>query len=337
MRFAGTRGAGTVECPSLLPPPPTPLPPPAPAPARRPHPLLGVLLIAGATLAFASMDNSIRLLGHRLPVIFIFWARYAFQAVVMGLWLAGRHGRAGFASGSPRFQGLRGLLLTATSALSFYGLQHVPAPEFTAVAMLAPLLVIAGAAAWLGEPVRPAQRVLVVAGFLGAVLVVRPGSGLFGLAALYPAAFAVVFAAFQLLTRRLAGHEPPATTHFYTGAVGTLLLLPFLLAGGVDLVAVVTAAPGWTLGLALLLGVLGTGGHLLLILAFGVAPAATLMPFSYLQIGFATLIGAAIFGSWPDGWSLTGMAVIAASGATAAWLNARGTPRPGRAGGPPAR
>jgi drug/metabolite transporter (DMT)-like permease len=295
--------------------------------------LLGLLLIAGAALAFAAMDNSIRLLGRRLPVIFIFWARYAFQAAAMGIWLAWRHGRAGFHSGSPRFQGLRGLLLTATSALSFYGLQHVPAPEFTAVAMLAPLLVIAGAAAWLGEPVRPAQRALVAVGFLGALLVVRPGSGLFGLPALFPAAFAFVFAAFQLLTRRLAGHEPPATTHFYTGATGTLLLLPFLLAGGGEVVAAVTAAPPWALALALLLGVLGTGGHLLLILAFGVAPAATLMPFSYLQIGFATLLGVAIFGVWPDGWSLAGMAVIAASGATAAWLDVRGAPQPGRAGG----
>ncbi len=281
-------------------------------------------LIAGATLAFALMDNSIRLLGRRLPVILLFWARYAFQAVAMGLWLALRHRRAGFATANPRFQGLRGLLLTATSALSFYGLQHVPAPEFTAVSMLAPLLVIAGAAAWLGEPVRPAQRALVAVAFLGALLVVRPGAGLFGWAALYPAAFAVVFAAFQLLTRRLAGLERPATTHFYTGAVGTLLLTPFALAAAGEIQAAVAAAPAWALALALLLGVLGTGGHLLLILAFGVAPAAALMPFSYLQIGFATLIGAAMFGAWPDGWSLAGMAVVAASGAAAAWLNARG-------------
>jgi len=285
-----------------------------------------VLLIAGAALAFASMDNSIRLLGRRLPVILLFWSRYAFQTIAMGLWLSLRRGRAGFATANPRFQALRGLLLTLTSALSFYGLQHVPAPEFTAVSMLAPLLVIAGAAAWLGEPVRPAQRALVVVAFAGAVLVVRPGSGLFGLAALFPAAFAFVFAAFQLLTRRLAGHEPPATTHFYTGATGTLLLLPFLLASGGELGPAILAASPWVLALGLLLGLLGTGGHLLLILAFGVAPAATLMPFSYLQIGFATLIGVAMFGQWPDGWSLAGMAVIAASGATAAWLNVRGAP-----------
>lgn len=300
-------------------------PPPA---SPRPHPLLGVLLIAGAGLSFAVMDNSIRLLGRALPVIVLFWSRYAFQALVMGCWLAARRGPAGFATGSPRFQGLRGLLLTATSALSFYGLQRMPAPEFTAITMLTPLLVLAGAAAWLGDPARPAQRALVGVGFLGALLVVRPGSGLFGAAALFPAAFTVVFAAFQLLTRRLAGREPPATTHFWTGAVGTALLTPFLLAGGEELLAAVRGAPAWALALTALLGALGTGGHLLLLLAFGAAPASALMPFSYLQIGFATLIGAAMFGLWPDGWSLGGMAVIALSGATAAWLNARPAPGP---------
>jgi drug/metabolite transporter (DMT)-like permease len=103
------------------------------------------------------------------------------------------------------------------------------------------------------------------------------------------------------------------------------VLTPFLLAGGDDLLAAVGAAPGWALALTALLGILGTGGHLLLILAFGVAPAASLMPYSYLQIGFATLIGAAMFGAWPDGLALAGMAVVAASGATAAWLGARGT------------
>jgi len=299
------------------------VPLPSPAASPRPHPLLGVLLIGGAGLCFALMDNSIRLLGRALPVLVLFWFRYAFQALVMGLWLSRRRGRAGFASGSPRFQLLRGLLLTATSALSFYGLQRMPAPEFTAITMLAPLLVLVGAGAWLGEPVRPAQRALVGLGLVGALLVVRPGSGLFGAAALFPAAFTVVFAGFQLLTRRLAGREPPTTTHFWTGAVGTAVLTPILLAGGADALAAVRAAPGWALALTALLGLLGTGGHLLLILAFGVAPASSLMPFAYLQIGFATLIGAAMFGAWPDGPALAGMAVIAASGAGAAWLGAR--------------
>jgi drug/metabolite transporter (DMT)-like permease len=298
--------------------------------ARRDHPLLGIALIAAATVLFASMDNSARWLGRRLPVLSFFWARYAFQAAAMGLWLAAAHGRAGFKSASVRFQLLRGLLLAAVSALVFYGLQHMPAPEFTAINMLAPLLVTVLAAAWLKEPVTRLQRALVAGGFLGALLVVRPGSGLYGWAALFPVASALCFASFQLLTRHLAGTERVATTHFFTGAVGTAVLTPFLLADLGAVLPAVRAAPPGVLAVVLLLGALGTAGHLLLILALGLAPASVLMPFSYLQIGFATALGALIFDQWPDGWSFAGMGVIAACGAAGAWLNVRGRrPPPG--------
>jgi drug/metabolite transporter (DMT)-like permease len=292
--------------------------------APRHRPLLGIALIALATLFFASMDNTARWLGRHLPVLSFFWARYAVQAAIMALWLGARQGRAGFRSASPRFQLLRGLLLAATSALVFYGLQHVPAPEFTAINMLAPLLVTVLSAAWLKEPTTGLQRGLVGGGFLGALLVVRPGSGLFGWAALFPIASALCFASFQLLTRHLAGTESVATTHFFTGAVGTAVLTPFLLADLGPAVAAIGAAPAGVLALVLLLGVLGTAGHLLLLIALGQAPASTLMPLSYLQIGFATVLGGLIFGQWPDGWSLAGMAVIAACGAAGAWLNVRG-------------
>jgi len=302
--------------------------------ARRDHPLLGIALLATATVCFATMDNSARWLGRHLPVLIFFWARYAIQAAVMALWLGVRRGRAGFRSASPRFQLLRGLLLLATSALVFYGLQHMPAPEFTSINMLAPLLVTVLSAAWLREPVTRLQRALVAGGFLGALLVVRPGAGVFGWAALFPVASALAFASFQLLTRRLAGTESAATTHFFTGAVGTALLTPLLLADLPGAAAAAGAAPASVIAVVLLLGALGTAGHLLLILALGLAPAATLMPFSYLQIGFATVLGALIFDQWPDGWSLAGMAVIAACGAAGAWLNVRGASRPPPGPGP---
>lgn len=297
------------------------------APAR-PHPLLGVALVVATTLCFAALDNTARYLGRHLPVVVFFWVRYAVQVVAMGAWLGWRRGADGFRSGSPRFQALRGTLLTVVSGLNFYGLREMPAPEFTAIHMLAPLLVTAGSAALLSEPVGLGQRALVACGFLGALLVVRPGSGVFGWAALFPVASAVVYAGFQLLTRRMAATEAPATTHFWTGAVGMLLVAPFLVAGGAPLLEAVRGASPLLLGLAVLIGVLGTAGHLLLILALGLAPAATLMPFLYLQIGVSTLLGAAVFGQWPDAWSFAGMAVIAASGAATAWLHLRNRPPP---------
>ena len=294
----------------------------------RQRPLLGVLLIALAAMCFATMDSSSRYLGGYMPVLLFFWARYLFQATVMGVWLLATQRAAGFRSAHPRFQAVRGALLAATSAASFYGVQHMPVPEFTAINMLTPLLVIVLAGAWLKEPVTTLQRGLVLGGFIGALIVIRPGAGVFGWAVLFPLGGALTYASFQVLTRRLSGSESPLTTHFYTGLTGTLILTPVLLASPLDVAGTLAASPAWQIGLMLAIGALGTTGHLLLILALGMAPTATLMPFVYLQIAAATVLGWLIFDQWPDAWALLGMAVIALCGATGAWLNMRGAPKP---------
>jgi drug/metabolite transporter (DMT)-like permease len=290
----------------------------------RQRPLLGVVLIALAASCFATMDSASRHLGAFVPVLLFFWVRYAFQASVMAVWLALRGGPAAFATAHPRFQAIRGALLAATSAMSFYGVQHMPVPEFTAINMLTPLLVIVLAGWWLHEKVSPLRWALVAGGFAGALIVIRPGSGAFGWAVLFPLAGALTYASFQVLTRRLSGHESPYTTHFYTGLTGTLILTPFLLGGPIPVAATLQAAPGWQIGLMLAIGALGTTGHLLLILALGMAPTATLMPFVYLQIAVATVIGWLAFQHVPDTMAFVGMGVIAACGAAGAWLNVRG-------------
>jgi drug/metabolite transporter (DMT)-like permease len=223
---------------------------------------------------------------------------------------------------------MRGGLLAATSSMSFYGVQYMPVPEFTAINMLTPLLVIVLAGWFLHERVSPMRWALVVGGFAGALIVTRPGSGVIGWAAIFPLAGAFSYAGFQVLTRRLSGSESPITTHFYTGLVGSLLLTPVLLLSPVPVLATLAAAPAWQIGLMLLIGALGTTGHLFLILALGMAPTAVLMPFIYLQIAVATLLGWLIFHQVPDGWALVGMGVITACGAAGAWLNMRSSKTP---------
>ena len=289
----------------------------------RQRPLLGVTLIVLMAACFATMDSTSRYLGQFMPVLVFFWARYVFQGAVMALWLAATRGAAGFRSAHPRFQAIRGALLAATSAASFYGVQHMPVPEFTAINMLTPLLVIVLAAAWLHEPVTALQRLLVLGGFIGALVVIRPGSGVLGWAVLFPLGGALTYASFQVLTRRLSGAESPTTTHFYTGLTGSLILTPVLLASGLDVPAILAAAQPQHLALMLAIGLLGTTGHLLLILALGMAPTATLMPFVYVQIAVATGLGWLIFAQWPDAFALLGMVVIAACGAAGVWLNMR--------------
>jgi drug/metabolite transporter (DMT)-like permease len=295
-------------------------------PAQRP--LLGITLIALAASCFATMDSASRYLGGFMPVLLFFWARYAFQAVAMGAWLSARGGRAAFATAQPRFQAVRGGLLAATSAASFYGVQLMPVPEFTAINMLTPLLVIVLAGWWLHERVSRVRWALVAGGFAGALIVIRPGSGVFGWAVLFPLAGAMFYASFQVLTRRLSGTESPYATHFYTGLTGTLILTPFLLFSPIPVWQTLQVAPAWQIGLMLLIGALGTVGHLFLIRALGMAPTATLMPFVYLQIAVATVLGWLIFRQVPDGWAFVGMGVIAACGAAGAWLNLRAMARP---------
>jgi drug/metabolite transporter (DMT)-like permease len=295
------------------------------------HPALGVTLTLLVALAFATMDTLTRFLGGLLPVLLILTVRYAVQALGMAAWLARTPAR--LRPRHPRFQIVRGALLLATSVCTFYGVQHVPVPEFTAIFMLSPVLVTLLAALWLGERVSPWRWVLVAGGFAGVLIVIRPGSGLFGWAVLYPLGGAACYALFQALTRKLAALEDPLTTHFWTGLVGAIVLLPVLLASPLDVHSLLAAAPPAHWALLLGIALLGSSGHLVLIYALGMAPASKLMPFIYVQIAFAAAWGWVLFGHWPDAWAWAGMALISACGAATVWLNLRPAPvaaqRPG--------
>ncbi len=293
----------------------------------KPRPLLGIGLILTMGVCFATLDTTAKYLGQTLPVLVGLFARYAVQALIMGAWLAVRWVRGGgnlFRSEHPKFQTLRGSLLLATSALLFFGIQHMPVAEFTSVGMLTPVLVTVLAATFLHEHVSPLRAALVVGGFIGALIVVRPGSGLFGWVAAIPLLMALIYAGFQLLTRRLSHLEHPLTTHFYTGLVGAVIV------GVVGLAfqpwqawSALRAAPPSIWALLVLAGCAGTAGHLCLIIALGVAPMPVLMPFIYMQIAFASFTGWVVFKHVPDGWAFVGMAVVAACGAASVWLNLR--------------
>ena len=290
-----------------------------PADARQ-RPLLGVALIVLMAAGFAGMDTGVRWLAGVFPVLLMLWLRYAFQAVVMALWLVLARG-ASFRAAHPRFQALRGTLLLVTSAMIFFGLQHMPVAELTAINMLAPLLVTMLAAWLLHERVSALRWALVCGGLVGALVVIRPGSGVFGLAVLFPLAGAFTYAAFQVLTSRMSALDDPYTTHFWTGFTGMLIVTPLLLWQGTDMLAAARGAGTAQWAVLALVATLGTAGHLLLILALGMAPTATLMPFVYAQIPLATALGWLVFDRLPDTVAWVGMAVIMACGAAAAWLN----------------
>lgn len=292
-------------------------------PGRAPG--LGIVLVLVMCACFATMDTTVKLVGAVLPVLVILWARYGVQAASMGVWLVvSRHrGGAGFRCAHPRFQIARGLLLVVSSAFGFFGLQYVPVAEFTAIVMLTPVLVTLMSGWLLRERISSLRWALVGGGFAGALVVIRPGSGIFGWAVLLPLASSFAYASFQVLTRKLSGLESPYTTHFYTGLVGALVVALLLLASPIELAPVLRSASGTQLAMLFAIGTLGTLGHLMLVLAFGLAPMATLMPLLYAQIGFAAVASWLVFQHAPDAVGWIGMGMIAACGATSAWLNVR--------------
>jgi drug/metabolite transporter (DMT)-like permease len=202
-------------------------------------------------------------------------------------------------------------------------MRQMPLAEFTAIIMLSPVLITACSGWMMKESIGLLRWVLVWSGFLGTVIVIRPGSGLFGWVVLIPLVAMVLSSAYSLITSRLAVLENPYTTQFYSGLVGSMLLLPLMLLERGELLAFFAHVDFGKASLLLLIGTLGTVGHLLLIMAFSQAGTASLMPFTYTQIGFAALMSWLFFSHTPDYWAWIGMAMIAASGGATAWLNIR--------------
>lgn len=283
---------------------------------------LGVICLVMAVACFAVLDTAVKYVGAFVPVLMAVWFRYVFQAVAVTAFMLPVRGRSLLRTAHPRFQLLRGALLLTVSALSFLAVQFMPVGEFTAFVMTTPLVVTLLAAVFLQEKVPPVRWALVGGGFLGALLVVQPNGASFGWATLLPLAMVLTYAWFQILTSRMARTEDPMTMHFYTGWVGALL-------ASLALPLVWQAVPdARTFALLCLVGLMGTVGHFLLILAFARAPASTLTPYLYAQIGFAMLCGWLVFDHIPGALELAGITLIVLCGATASWLTARGSQRP---------
>ena len=279
--------------------------------------LAGIGLVLAAVACFAVLDTATKLAVTVVPVLMGVWFRYAFQAVATTLVLLPRHGPALLRTAHPRYHVLRGALLLATSVFAFLSLRHMPVAEFTAIVLVVPLAITFLAATVLKEHVSPLRWVLVIGGFAGTLIILRPGGEAFGWATLFPVGLVACNAWFQVLTSKLARTENPLTLHFYTGWVGTLL-------ASLALPLVWQALPSWHWWAVLaLMGAMGTVGHFLLILAYQRAPASTLTPYLYAQIGFAMLGGWLVFGQMPDAASLMGIGLVALCGAAGAWLTVR--------------
>lgn len=269
-----------------------------------------------ALLWFGALDTTTKFVSTAAPVVMALWLRYVVQCTVtVGALWRGR-GLRMFHTAAPGQQVLRGLLLLSCSVIACFSLGVMQVGEFTAIVMLTPLLLTVVAALTLREAVSPLRWLCVLGGFAGTLIVIRPGMDLFQWTLLLPLLLVAANAAFQTLTGHMARNEDPATMHLYTGLVGLVLT-------SLGLPLVWHALPGAIWAGMLLLGVLGTLGHFLLIVAYSRASVVVLTPFLYLQIAFGSLGAWLAFGHVPDGWSLAGIALIAVCGVFGTWLNGR--------------
>jgi len=273
------------------------------------HPLrraLPLFLLAG--LCLSSLDATAKYLVRDHALFLVVWARYAGQMLVVTPFAWQRAGPGFWRTRHPALQLLRSAFLLAATICFFGALRYLPLAEGSAITFLAPIFVIVLSGPLLGERPDAARWVASIAGFIGILILVRPGSSIFHPATLLLVVAALCNALYFLMTRKLAD-ESVYTTLFYSalaGMVGLSLALPWQLDG-----ATPTLRDGV---LFLLLGLFAGLGHWFVISAYLLAPASLLTPFAYLQMVWATSYGFAIFGQLPDRWSALGMTIIVASG-----------------------
>jgi len=278
---------------------------------------LAIALVVAATLCFSILDACAKWLVQSLPVLQVVWVRFAAHVVLMALILAPKHGFAIVRMHSPRLQVLRGLMLCSMTALNFVALQYLQLAETGAIQFSVPIL-IALLSAWLLHERLDARRwVAIAGGFFGVLLVLRPGSHAFHPALLLSVLNALLYAAFNLLTRRLAATESAESMQLISAIVATVLIAPFALAQW-------QAPAGWLdWGVLLLCGLMGGVGHLFVAMAHRHASAAVLGPFLYQQILYMTLWGWLVFNQIPDAFVVAGAGVVVVSGLYLLWMEMR--------------
>ncbi|MCH9671568.1 MAG: EamA family transporter [Gammaproteobacteria bacterium] len=273
-----------------------------------------MLLMIIAMLIVPGIDGIAKWVSDSLSAGQVTWSRFVFQSLcLLPLALARRHL---WARSSLRWNAVRGLLLALTTGLFFFAIKFLPLADAIAIFFVEPLMLTLLSAVLLKESVGWRRYGAVVVGMVGALLIIRPSFAEVGWVAVLPLGAAGCFSLYLLITRRIAGEEDPVNMQFFVGVFGAAFMTGVLALGSVTGWAATTLTSPtpfeWTLLLGL--GVIATGGHLLIVYAFQRAPASLLAPFQFVEIVGATLLGFVLFDEFPDAVTCLGIAIIVSSG-----------------------
>lgn len=283
------------------------------------RPLKGIVLVVLATLAFASADVLTKRLTQNHPIPVVIAVRYLVNLGLLLAVLYPRMGRNLWRVQRPGLVFARGFCLALASLTMALALRLMPVGETVAIVYLSPFAVMLLAIPLLGEKVSPMGWVWAAMGFAGVLLILRPGGGLDPWGVAFALMNAGLATGYHLLTRKLAGQESTVAMLFHTALVGSVFFCIGALTS-LDQVQFTTPDLGWMLAL----GVLATLGHYLFTAAYREAPASLLAPVNYLHLVWAAGLGVVIFGHSPDAISLSGMALVCASGVANALRASRG-------------
>jgi drug/metabolite transporter (DMT)-like permease len=270
--------------------------------------LTGIGLMCAAVLSLACLDVTAKYLNGYMDTLQVVWARYL-GAFLIGCLLVNPLLKPELLrTARPWLQLGRSALLLFSTVLNIYALRYLQLDETLSILFATPLLVAALSIPILGESIGPRRWAAIIVGFLGIMIITRPGFGNMHPAALLTVLGTVCYAVYSISTRILSATDSSGTTLFYSslfGAVVMTAILPFVWSWPVGPLQI---------AVMVIMGTCGALGHYLLILAHRLAPASILAPFIYTQIVWMVLSGYLVFGDLPTHWTLIGGAVVIASG-----------------------
>ncbi len=253
------------------------------------------------------MDGLAKYLSSDLPVLQITWARYfftvAFTLPVMFFFFK----KNLVWTDKPKLQLIRGLILLTANVCFFYSISIISLAKALTLAFIAPLIVTAFSPIFLGEKVGFRRWSAVIIGFIGSMVVIRPGYVEINLASLAALGTGVMYGFYLIITRKLSSSDNPLLTLLLTGVVGAIIISFFM-----PFVWIKPNLNQWSMMAAI--GIFACIGHLFIILSLKYADASKLAPFSYFEIVTNIIIGYYFFSDFPDKWTFSGLFIIILSG-----------------------
>ena len=277
------------------------------------HNLIGIGFMLAAMASLPMIDVFAKYLGQMgVPVLQIVWARMTFGTAVTLPFAVQAAGSAALRPERPVYHLFRASFLILATYTFFLSLKYLPIADALAIFFVQPLIVVVLSALVLGERVGPRRWAAVVVGFIGTMIIIRPGFGTVTPGTWLALAAGTFLAVYFVMTRRISGSAKAMVTTFQTNAIGMILAsiaMPF--------VWVTPSVQQWLMFVGL--GLVATVGHFMIVRAYDFAEASLLAPFAYTEMIMATVLGWYFFGDFPDRFTLIGVTVLIASALYISW------------------